>query len=172
MYSDRVDSVTRATNPSLLPSLPSTLLALLVRRPPPPPPPPPPTRHLPIHRRIKHGLAVRPSSPFVLFLSFSLFSSSFTLVVFRCPSRTLASLTHSPRLARFFCCLSLSAVSPIYVLDVSSIISSSHPISLSFLRVSLLFLRPLCHSISRIRFVLSRLGYSRARSCSSCDGDA
>lgn len=40
MYSDRVDSVTRATNPSLLPSLPSTPRAHLVRRPPPPPPPP------------------------------------------------------------------------------------------------------------------------------------
>lgn len=37
MYSDRVDSVTRATNPSLLPSLPSTPHAHLVRRPPPPP---------------------------------------------------------------------------------------------------------------------------------------
>jgi len=109
MYSDRVDSVTRATNPSLLPSLPSTLLALLVRRPPPPP-----TRHHPMHRRTNHRLAVKPSSPFAIPLSFShfplLFFSSPTLVVFRCPSRTLASLlTHSPRLGRFFSFLSLFA---------------------------------------------------------------
>lgn len=93
MYSDRVDSVTRATNPSLLPSLPSTPLvrsSLLVRRPPPPPP----TRHLPMHQRIKHGLSIRLPS---LSPSSSLFSSSPTLVL--CfdahPSRFPYSLTAS-----------------------------------------------------------------------------
>lgn len=108
MYSDRVDSVTRATNPSLLPSLPSTLGALLVRRPPPPPPPPPPTRHLPMHRRIKHSPSI---SPEFFPRCFSLFLSLiFSRLVFRCPSRPLASLTRSPRLARLFCSLSPSAV--------------------------------------------------------------
>lgn len=141
MYSDRVDSVTRATNPSLLPSLPSTLLALLVRRPPPPP-----TRHLPMHRRIKHSLSIRQSSSFVV--SLSLFLVTYSHLVFRYPSRPLASLTHSPHLVRFFSSLSLSAVSR-YVLGVSSIISSSHPITLSLVFCILLPFHSFCYSISR-----------------------
>lgn len=78
MYSDRVDSVTRATNPSLLPSLPSTPLArssLLVRRPPPLP-----TRHLPMYQRIKHSLSIRPSSSSVV----SFFLPSFSRHLLSC----------------------------------------------------------------------------------------
>lgn len=96
MYSDRVDSVTRATNPFPPSESPSTSLALRLvhhhhrhrhhhhRR-----------RHLPMHRRIKHGLAVRSSlSLRIVLLPRHLLSLSFVA-----SSRSLASLT---RLGRFF----------------------------------------------------------------------
>lgn len=97
MYSDRVDSVTRATNPSLLPSLPSTPHAHLVRRPPPPPPPP----VLGISQCIDVYKPARLAVEFSLrrsFLSFSLFLVTYILSLpSRCPSRALSLptlLTH------------------------------------------------------------------------------
>lgn len=134
MYSDRVDSVTRATNPSLLPSLPSTPRAHLVRRPPPPPPPP----VLGISQCIDVYKPPRLAVEFSLrrsFLSFSLFLVTYILSLpsMPHPARSLSlpsHLTHSSRPVRFFCSLSLSGVSRC-VLGVSSIISSSHPIFLS-----------------------------------------
>lgn len=88
MYSDRVDSVTRATNPSLFTEPPSTLVSL--------PPFSTPISFITIitttnqprllsqmHRRIKHGLAVRSSLLFVvsLFPSSSRHLLSFSFVV-------------------------------------------------------------------------------------------
>lgn len=96
MYSDRVDSVTRATNPSLLPSLPSTLLALLVRRPPPPPSPSPNASTYKAQSLDQTEFFLRCSSLFL-----SLFLITYSRLVFR-PSHPLVFLTHSPRLVRFF----------------------------------------------------------------------
>lgn len=156
MYSDRVDSVTRATNPSLLPSLPSTPHAHLVRRPPPPP-------VLGISQCIDVYKPPRLAVEFSLrryFLSFSLFLVTYILSLPSMPiprSLSLPShLTHSSRPVRFFCSLSLSGVSR-YVLGVSSIISSSHPIFLSL--VSRTFSRFVLFAAQylALRFVLSHL---------------
>lgn len=118
MYSDRVDSVTRATNPSLPSTFPSCLppffsfplsvplsplslsfslcsFSIIGFRDHEPPPSLPPlprpsaastwTRHLSAHRRIKHGPAVSPESPFVIPLAPSssrhLLSLSFACLV-------------------------------------------------------------------------------------------
>lgn len=147
MYSDRVDSVTRATNPSLPPSLPSTPRAHLVRRPPPPPVLGI-SQCIDVYKPPTSRSRVLPSSFFSLFLPFS--RHLYTLVAFDAhPALSLPShLTHSSRPVRFFCPLSLPGVSRC-VLGVSSIISSSHPIFLSLVSRTFLSLRSLCRSISR-----------------------
>jgi len=83
MYSDRVDNVTRATNP--FPPSYRVSLHSSPRSPPRslPPPAPPSLPHLPMHRRIKHGFAVRSNLPSYR-LPLSLFLPVPTLVVFRC----------------------------------------------------------------------------------------
>lgn len=147
MYSDRVDSVTRATNPSLLPSLPSTPRAHLVRRPPPPP-------VLGISQCIDVYKPPRLAVEFSLrrsFLSFSLFLVTYILSL---PSMPI------PRSLSPFPPYSPIASRPIFLLLIplrripicSRCLFHYFVISpyLPFPRVShLLSLRSLCRSISR-----------------------
>lgn len=174
MYSDRVDSVTRATNPSLLSRLPSTLHAvLLVRRPPPSP-----TRHLPMHRHINHGLVARPDrvlpssflSPsfYQLFLSFS--RHLLNLVVFRC---AILLSRFSP--------YSLIAIRPIFLLLIPLCRIPTFFVSLPLFHHLILSPFPSCltpsfssfsflHSISR--YVLSSLTYREHSSAIAFTCDA
>lgn len=134
MYSDRVDSVTRATNPTLLPK---------------------PSLHS--SRSPRSSASTTIGSTF-LSLSFSrhLLSSCVSMPI--PSSRFPYSLTASRPI--FLLLIPLRPY-PDTFLDVSSIISSSHTIFLSLAR--LLSLCFFCYSIS-LRLVISHLGNSRMQS--------